>query len=135
MAEYLHRGHTVTDIKFHFVWATKYRYPVLGGEIAERARELIRQICEAKEITIIKGVVSRDHVRGAAPSVLGPASVGAGVFLRERRHRYGRDDQGVSGSPQRPRCGSRLPCGGAGVSAPGSAGITSAFSRTPHYRL
>jgi len=27
--EYLHRGHTVTDIKYHFVWVTKYRYPVL----------------------------------------------------------------------------------------------------------
>ena len=30
---------------------------------------------------------------------------------------------------------SRLSCGGAGVSAPASAGITSAFSRKPHYRL
>ena len=32
MREYLHRGHTVTDIKFHFVWTTKYRYGVLHGE-------------------------------------------------------------------------------------------------------
>ena len=29
--EYMHRGHTVTDIKYHFVWVTKYRYPVLTG--------------------------------------------------------------------------------------------------------
>jgi putative transposase len=29
--KYLHRGHTVTDIKYHFVWVTKYRYPVLRG--------------------------------------------------------------------------------------------------------
>ncbi len=29
MAEYLHRGHTVTDLKYHFVWAIKYRFPVL----------------------------------------------------------------------------------------------------------
>ncbi len=31
MADYIHRGHTVTDVKYHFVWATKYRYPVLRG--------------------------------------------------------------------------------------------------------
>ena len=48
MSEYLHRGHTVTDIKYHFVWATKYRYAVLRGEIATRARDIVRQVCEAE---------------------------------------------------------------------------------------
>jgi putative transposase len=77
MAEYSHRGHTVTELKYHFVWVTKYRYPVLRGEVAVRARELIRQICEAREITIIKGVVSRDHVHVyvSAPSHLSPAQM------------------------------------------------------------
>ena len=42
--------------------ATKYRYPVLSGEIAVRARDLIREICLAQEIIIIKGHVSRDHI-------------------------------------------------------------------------
>ena len=42
--EYLHRGHTVTDIKFHFVWVTKYRYPVLTGEVGTRVRDLVREI-------------------------------------------------------------------------------------------
>ena len=60
--EYLHKGHTVTDIKYHFVWVTKYRYPVLTREIALRARDIVREVCEAREITIIKGVVSKDHV-------------------------------------------------------------------------
>ena len=62
MADYLHRGHTVTDLKLHFVWATKYRYEVLRGAIGQRARDVIREICEAREILIIKGVVSPDHV-------------------------------------------------------------------------
>ena len=62
MSEYLHRGHTVTELKYHFVWATKYRYGVLTGEVGHRARDLIREVCEAKEIQIIKGVVSTDHV-------------------------------------------------------------------------
>jgi putative transposase len=32
---------TVYDIQDHFAWATKYRYPVLRGETAERARGII----------------------------------------------------------------------------------------------
>ena len=43
--EYRKGAHTVYDIKYHFVWVTKYRYHVLRGEIAERARDLIRQVC------------------------------------------------------------------------------------------
>ena len=62
MTEYRKGAHTVYDIKYHVVWVTKYRYQVLRGEIAERARDLIRQICVAKEIVIIKGHVGRDHV-------------------------------------------------------------------------
>ena len=77
MAEYSHRGHTVTELKYHFVWVTKYRYPVLRGEVAQRTREVIRQVCESREITIIKGAVSRDHVHVyvAAPSHLSPAQM------------------------------------------------------------
>ena len=44
MGEYRHAGHAVTDLKYHMVWITKYRYHVLRGDVAERARELIRQI-------------------------------------------------------------------------------------------
>jgi putative transposase len=44
------------------VWATKYRYGVLGGDIQLRCRDLIRQICDAMEVRILKGVVSKDHV-------------------------------------------------------------------------
>ena len=62
MAEYRTGAHTVYDIKLHLVWVTKYRYKVLTGEIAERARDLIRQICMAREIRIEKGHVSTDHI-------------------------------------------------------------------------
>ena len=41
MGEYRHAGHAVTDLKYHMVWITKYRYHVLRGDVAERARELI----------------------------------------------------------------------------------------------
>lgn len=41
---------------------TKYRYPVLTGEIQKRCRQLLIQICDAEDIRILKGVVSKDHV-------------------------------------------------------------------------
>ena len=50
------------DIKYHFVWITKYRKPYLSGVVATRLRDLIREICKAMDIEIIKGHVSRDHV-------------------------------------------------------------------------
>ena len=46
----------------HLVWVTKYRYPVLKGDIQIRCKELIIQICDTEDIEIIKGVVSKDHI-------------------------------------------------------------------------
>src|SRR4030067_3240761 len=60
--EYRYGSHTVFQIEYHFVWVTKYRYQVLKGDVAERIRELVRETCEAFEIRIVKGVVSKDHV-------------------------------------------------------------------------
>ena len=55
-------NHTISQIQAHIVWVTKYRYPVLKGELQKRCRELIIQICDAEDIRILKGVVSKDHV-------------------------------------------------------------------------
>jgi putative transposase len=60
--EYRLGSHTVYDIKYHLVWVTKYRYKVLQGDLALRTRDVIRQACMAREIKILKGHVSRDHV-------------------------------------------------------------------------
>ncbi|MBM4053747.1 MAG: IS200/IS605 family transposase [Planctomycetes bacterium] len=62
MEHYRKSSHTVYDIKYHIVWITKYRKPVLRGEIAERVRDLVRQIWRAKDIEILKGHVSANHV-------------------------------------------------------------------------
>jgi len=62
MQNYRKTSHTVYDIKYHVVWITKYRKPVIGKDIGVRLRELIRQICASMDIQIIKGHVSRDHV-------------------------------------------------------------------------
>jgi putative transposase len=77
MVEYRKSAHAVFDIKYHVVWITKYRYKVLRGRVAERARDLIRQICEAREIVIVRGSVSPDHIHMllSVPAHLAPSKV------------------------------------------------------------
>jgi putative transposase len=77
MVEYRRSAHAVFDIKYHVVWITKYRYKVLRGRIAERARDLIRQICETRDVVIMKGAVSPDHIHMllSSPAHLAPAKL------------------------------------------------------------
>ncbi len=65
------------NIQYHFVWVTKYRYHVLTGEVAERVRELIRQSCMSRDINIIRGHVSKDHIHimVSCPLALSPSKV------------------------------------------------------------
>lgn len=62
MKEPRQSGHTVSILTAHIVWVTKYRYPVLKGDIQKRSRELVKQICDSEDIIILKGVISKDHV-------------------------------------------------------------------------
>ena len=62
MEEYRTGPHTRFDLKYHFVWITKYRKGVLGGEVGKRLRELVIEICKANEIEILQGHVAKDHV-------------------------------------------------------------------------
>ncbi|KMW71937.1 transposase [Photorhabdus luminescens subsp. luminescens] len=75
--DYRYGSHTVFQIEYHFVWVTKYRHKVLIGEVAIRVRELVRQTCEAFEIRILKGVVSKDHVHilVSSPPTLSPSEI------------------------------------------------------------
>jgi putative transposase len=75
--EYRYGSHTVYNIEYHFVWVTKYRYKVLTGDIALRVKELVRQTCEAFEIRIMSGVVSKDHVHVfvSAPPSMAPSEI------------------------------------------------------------
>ena len=62
MKEYRISSHTVSSLTAHIVWVTKYRYPVLQGDVQKRCRELLIQICDSEDVQILKGVVSKDHV-------------------------------------------------------------------------
>jgi putative transposase len=55
-------SHTVYDIKYHIVWITKYRKPVLRGEVGKQVRELVRQTCATLDVYIVSGHVALDHV-------------------------------------------------------------------------
>jgi putative transposase len=59
---YRKTSHSVYDLKYHIVWITKYRKPVLRGEVAKRLRELVRQSCATLDVYIVSGHVSKDHV-------------------------------------------------------------------------
>ncbi len=77
MKEYRKSSHAVYDIKYHVIWTTKYRYKVLRTEIAQRARDLIIQGCQARGIVIIKGSVGKDHIHMllSCPPTLSPAKI------------------------------------------------------------
>jgi len=63
-------SHTVSSLTCHIVCSTKYRYKVLTGDIKERCRDLLIQICEAENIEILKGVISSDHMHIEYPPKL-----------------------------------------------------------------
>ena len=77
MVQYINGSHTIYDIKYHFVWITKYRYKVLQGKVAIRLRELLRQGCEAKGLEIVRGSISKDHVHRllSCPTTLSPSQI------------------------------------------------------------
>ena len=85
--EYRKGPHTVYDIQYHFVWVTKYRYHILTGDIAQRGKELICQTCEARNITILGGHVSKDHVHLHVSSTpeLAPSKIAQYVKGRSSR--------------------------------------------------
>jgi putative transposase len=62
MKDYRKSTHCIYDLKYHLVWITKYRKPVLSGEIGHRVRELVRLICASLDVEIIKGNIRQEHV-------------------------------------------------------------------------
>lgn len=91
MDGYRKNSHAVFDIKQHVIWGTKCRYKVLHGPIAIRIRELIRQGCEVRGITILLGNVGKDHIHLLLcyPPSLAPSKIMQ--HLRDRSSRLLQD--------------------------------------------
>ena len=62
MQYYRKASHSVFDCTYHIVWVTKYRYPVLVGDIGVRARDLIKEKSSEQGVEIIRGKIGRNHV-------------------------------------------------------------------------
>ena len=77
MEHYRTGPHSRFDLKYHFVWITKYRKGVLVGEVGNRLRELVREVCRTHEIEILQGSISRDHVHVllSCPPNLSPSQI------------------------------------------------------------
>ena len=62
MKEYRKGSHTKFALEIHLVWCTKYRKPILRGDIAVRFRAIARQECSELRVEVLSGVVAKDHV-------------------------------------------------------------------------
>ena len=62
MEDYNKSSHAVYRCEYHFVWVPKYRYHVLVKEIKPRLREILVELCNWLDITIIEGAICSDHV-------------------------------------------------------------------------
>ena len=61
MEGYRKSSHSVYKLHCHFGFTTKYRKPVLRGEIGTEVRDIIRQVCTQMEVEILTGHVAPDH--------------------------------------------------------------------------
>ena len=77
MENYRTGAHSRFDIKYHFVWITKYRKSVLTGEVGLRLRAIVREVCQTNDIEILQGAVSHDHVHVllSCPPTLSPSKI------------------------------------------------------------
>jgi putative transposase len=84
-------AHSVLDLKYHFVWKTKYSYGVLKGEISLRLRDILKNIVAEKEMAIVTGNIRPNHIHMliSAPAYLSPAKIiqalkGKSSFMLQR---------------------------------------------------
>ena len=62
MEEYNKSSHAIYRCEYHFVWVPKYRYHVLVKEIKPRLKELLVELCNWLDVTIIEEAICSDHV-------------------------------------------------------------------------
>jgi putative transposase len=57
-----HDRHSVSMLTDHMVFCTKFRRPLLHGEIAIRCEEIIRDVAKQLDVKIIRMAVNPEHV-------------------------------------------------------------------------
>ena len=62
MEGYSKSSHAVYRCEYHFVWVPKYRYHVLVEDVKSRLKEILVELCNWLDITIIEGAIRSDHI-------------------------------------------------------------------------
>ncbi len=77
MEAYNRSSHAVYRCEYHFVWVPKYRYYVLVKEVKPRLKEVLLELCNWLDITIIEGAICSDHTHMylSVPPKLAPSHV------------------------------------------------------------
>lgn len=91
--EYRRTNTTVSLINYHFVFCPRYRRKALVNEVDRRFREILQQVCDEHELTIVALEVMPDHVHlfVNAPPSISPSDVMAkvkGVTSRRLRQEF-----------------------------------------------
>lgn len=60
--KYRKLSHVTYDCRYHVVWITKYRFKVIDDEIKTSLKWSIKQVCDSKDIEIIRGTVGENHI-------------------------------------------------------------------------
>ena len=55
-------AHTRWNCTYHIVFIPKYRRKVIYGEVKRDIAEILKKLCEMKQIQLIEGKVCKDHV-------------------------------------------------------------------------
>ncbi len=88
MPDYRRAAHTIYTLHYHFVFITKYRKPVLRGDVGTEVRSLIREICRSRDIEILQGHIRPDHVHLLlrVPPQLSPSRVMQAIKGKTSHH-------------------------------------------------
>lgn len=60
--EYTHESHTVHLMVYHIIFCPKRRRKVLIGPIHDRLRQIIQEVVEEHQWSVIEGAIQPDHV-------------------------------------------------------------------------
>ena len=55
-------AHTKWNCTYHIVFIPKYRRKVMYGQVRNDVREVIRQLCQMRDVQLLSGAVCADHV-------------------------------------------------------------------------
>lgn len=64
---------------YHIVFIPKYRRKIMYGELKKDIVEIIKKLCEMKQVELIDGRVCRDHVHMYA--AIAPKLSASGVYV------------------------------------------------------